>query len=60
LDVQSVARDANTNSLVRFIYRGKIATTGDAGRVLRGKEGAGTTGFGEACKSSLLLVFFRL
>ncbi|KAL2168504.1 hypothetical protein VTG60DRAFT_7177 [Thermothelomyces hinnuleus] len=30
------------------MYRGKIAATGDAGRVLRGEEGAGTTDFGEA------------
>ncbi|KAL2199204.1 hypothetical protein P885DRAFT_75619 [Corynascus similis CBS 632.67] len=48
LDVQSLARDATTGALLRFIYRGKIATTGDAGRVLRGEEGAGTTAFGEA------------
>lgn len=50
LDVQSTARDAVTGSLLRFTYRGKIATTGPAGRVLRGEEGAGTTDFGEACK----------
>ncbi|KAL2154873.1 hypothetical protein VTH82DRAFT_3549 [Thermothelomyces myriococcoides] len=48
LDVQSTARDAVTGSLLRFTYRGKIATTGPAGRVLRGEEGAGTTDFGEA------------
>ncbi|AEO53459.1 hypothetical protein MYCTH_2294805 [Thermothelomyces thermophilus ATCC 42464] len=48
LDVQSTARDAATGSLLRFMYRGKIATTGDAGRVLRGEENAGTTDFGEA------------
>jgi len=55
LDVQSLARDATTGALLRFIYRGKIATTGDAGRVLRGEEGAGTTAFGEACESALQL-----
>ncbi|KAK4031811.1 hypothetical protein C8A01DRAFT_41740 [Parachaetomium inaequale] len=48
LDVQSMARDARSGGLLRFSYRGKIATGGEAGRVLRGEEGAGTTGFGEA------------
>ncbi|KAK4129551.1 hypothetical protein N657DRAFT_677152 [Parathielavia appendiculata] len=48
LDVQSLARDANTGKLLRFMYCGKISTTGPAGRVLRGEEGAGTTSFGEA------------
>ncbi|KAK3300320.1 uncharacterized protein B0H64DRAFT_12398 [Chaetomium fimeti] len=48
LDVQSLARDAVTGALVRFTYRGKVDTTGAMGRVLRGEEGAGTTGFGDA------------
>jgi hypothetical protein len=50
LDVQSMARDAASGALLRFVYRGKIATTGEAGRVLRGEAGAATTGFGEACE----------
>lgn len=50
LDVQSMARDTATGALLRFGYRGKIATTGEAGRVLRGEAGAATTGFGEACE----------
>ncbi|KAK4105828.1 hypothetical protein N658DRAFT_483237 [Parathielavia hyrcaniae] len=49
LDVQSLARDAGTGTPLRLTYRGKIATTGAAGRVLRGEDGAGTTSFGEAC-----------
>ncbi|KAH6634344.1 hypothetical protein B0J18DRAFT_453120 [Chaetomium sp. MPI-SDFR-AT-0129] len=48
LDVQSVARDAKSGSLVRFGYKGKIATGGEAGKVLRGEAGLGETPFGEA------------
>ncbi|KAL2165218.1 hypothetical protein VTH06DRAFT_514 [Thermothelomyces fergusii] len=48
LDVQSTARDAATGSFLRFSYRGKVSTTGAAGRFMRGEEGVGTTDFGEA------------
>jgi hypothetical protein len=58
LDVQSMARDAASGALVRFVYRGKIATTGEAGRVLRGEAGAATTGFGEACELFYFIFYF--
>ncbi|KAL1839166.1 hypothetical protein VTJ49DRAFT_1822 [Mycothermus thermophilus] len=48
LDVDSAARDRTTGARLRFRYTGKVATTGAAGRVLRGEDGAGTTDFGEA------------
>jgi hypothetical protein len=53
-------RDARSGGLLRLSYRGKIAMGGEAGRVLRGEEGAGTTQFGESCELcfSLSLFFF--
>ncbi|KAL2271146.1 hypothetical protein VTJ83DRAFT_517 [Remersonia thermophila] len=47
LDVDSAARDRTTGARLRFRYTGKVATTGAAGRLLRG-EAVGTTDFGEA------------
>ncbi|KAH6650818.1 hypothetical protein F5144DRAFT_608693 [Chaetomium tenue] len=48
LDVQGLARDAATGALLRLKYTGKVDLTGEVGVVLRGEEGAGTTGFGDA------------
>lgn len=58
LDVQGLARDGATGALVRLKYTGKVDLTGPIGVILRGEEGAGTTGFGDACEFFFPFFFF--
>lgn len=60
LDVQGLARDGATGALVRLKYTGKVDLTGPIGVILRGEEGAGTTGFGDACEFFFPFFFFRI